>query len=540
MRLLLVEDNAVYRRRVRRLLGKRGVEVVEAEDLAQALRALETASFDCALVDLNLPDGDGMSLLLVHPELPIVFLTATSEEAVVLQAMRAGAEDFLIKSSLGRDTAGELLLTVRKAIERFRRRRELRLALARLHREEESGGVVTLDRAGMIMDLNEQARALLGRAPGLLSSAFPASLSPASREPFQRQLERAFAGSSPQLELTLDRGHPVMLCFQSLTPSRVQVGLLDLTHPPIPTERGPESELREVVLLCSAEGVIRSCNGLVEPMFCLEPEALLGCPLRALLPDLELAEGHTVWSTFGVPLELTMTRLSSGEWVVVVRDQDNDLGALGDLLEGAEAERRRLGQELHDNLGQRLAAMSFVATSLEQRLRNGCPEEAGQAGRLTELCQQTLAEVRSLSRGLFPADLELGGLAAALRQLGEDLEQIYGVRCRLEIEELSFPPGEPSVHLYRIVQESLQNSIRHGKADRLQVRLGPLGDRILLRVSDNGCGMGARPSNRTPLGLIGMRRHCRMLGGTLEHLPNEPCGTIVRCLFPRFSEDSAR
>lgn len=541
MRLLLVEDNPVYRRRVRALLVKRGVDLVEAEGLGQALRALEWQSFDCALVDLNLPDGNGMSLLPALPDLPLVFLTATSDEGVMLQAMRGGAEDFLIKSALGRDAAGELLLAVRKAIERYRRRQEMRLALARLNRVADGAGRVTLDRAGTILELNEAARNLLGHSPGLLSSAFPASLSPSSRQPFERHLERAFGGSSRQLELTLDRGHPVMVFFEATTSSQVELGLLDLSRPPVPNARKPQSPLREVALLCTPGGIIKSCNALVEPMFCLAPPSLIGCSLKALLPGLELEERQLPWSPFGIPLQLTMTRLEcSGEWLVVVRDPDHEAQAMTDLLEGIESERRRLGQELHDNLGQRLAAVTFVATSLEKRLRGQGPEEARLARRLTELCQQALGEIRSLSRGLFPAELELGGLNSALHRLGQELEQVYGVHCQLEVEELGIPAGEPSVHLYRIVQEALQNSIKHGRADRLQVRLQGLGDRILLCVSDNGCGMGTRPRNRTPLGLIGMRRHCQMLSGTLEHLPNEPCGTLVRCLLPRFSADSEK
>jgi PAS domain S-box-containing protein len=203
-------------------------------------------------------------------------------------------------------------------------------------------------------------------------------------------------------------------------------------------------------------------------------------------------------------------------------------------VEAAEAERRRLSYELHDDLGQRLAGASVLAYTLEGRLRDVGSPEATAAARLGELLRDSLAHARALSHALAPVDLLDEGLDAALHRLCEGAALAYSVRCRVDIER-GARVGDPVVAtgLFRIAQEAVNNAGRHAGATEIAVALARRGGELRLTVHDDGAGVPREAlSGRGPgLGLRTMRSRAAALGGVLT-VTGEGGGTTVTCVLP--------
>lgn len=196
-----------------------------------------------------------------------------------------------------------------------------------------------------------------------------------------------------------------------------------------------------------------------------------------------------------------------------------------EVLEASEEERRRVALELHDGLGQLLAALSMQAQTLGLRLNvEAGPPARGSvcsaAEELTATAQEALGLTRSLARGLAPvADFE-GGLPFALRRLAGRVEAASGLAVGVEVDLPDDFPGageEVDLHCYRVAQEALNNAVRHAEASALTVRLHVelAGRRLHLSVTDNGRGMPLTASDGVGLGIHAMRYRAASLGGTL-------------------------
>ncbi|HYE95836.1 MAG TPA: PAS domain S-box protein [Rubricoccaceae bacterium] len=180
-------------------------------------------------------------------------------------------------------------------------------------------------------------------------------------------------------------------------------------------------------------------------------------------------------------------------------------------VEAAEAERRRISYELHDDLGQQLAGATVLGWTLEERLRQTGHPAAETAGRLRELLRDTVAHTRALSRALAPVDLLAEGLTEALRRLCGATEEAYGLRCHFQsrravrVEDLSV-----ATNLFRIAQEAVSNAAKHAGADEIHVELMRTKEGLRLTVHDDGRGTPAEAlSEGAGLGLRTMRARGR-------------------------------
>jgi two-component system, NarL family, sensor kinase len=200
-----------------------------------------------------------------------------------------------------------------------------------------------------------------------------------------------------------------------------------------------------------------------------------------------------------------------------------------------EDERRRLARELHDGLGQTLTALTNQLERLQQKLDGG--EPASLAGSV-ETARSALNEVRELSRLLRPPVLDDLGLPAALSWLTRTLEQRTGLRAVLILEGLHqrLDPDLETL-IFRIVQESLTNVLRHAGVDRAEVGISRIGTLLELRISDAGKGFDpqavlARGEAADGLGLRGMRDRLELFGGHLEILSSPGHGTLLTAEVP--------
>lgn len=204
-----------------------------------------------------------------------------------------------------------------------------------------------------------------------------------------------------------------------------------------------------------------------------------------------------------------------------------------EILEVGERERRRIGRDLHDSLGQLLTGTAFSAQVLQERLAQEGREEAGDAQRIVAWVEQGIELTRALSRGLDPVEIESGGLAQGLRELAEKTSTIAKVKCDFNDDDLaSVTDSALATHLYRIAQEAVTNALKHGHAKHVAIRLEDDGDLVTLTVRDDGSGLPDTGERGTGMGLRIMAHRALVMHGAFEVRRLEPHGTLVRCEVP--------
>jgi PAS domain S-box-containing protein len=204
-----------------------------------------------------------------------------------------------------------------------------------------------------------------------------------------------------------------------------------------------------------------------------------------------------------------------------------------EILDVSELERRRIGQDLHDDLGQRLLGIACASQGLEEQLAAKTLPEASRSADITQLITQAIAQVRGLAKGLSPVEVGGGGLISALEQLAVTTERLTGIRCRLPCEApVSIADDAVATQLYRIAQEAVNNAIKHGKGTHVAIQLAKTGDGILLSISDNGAGLPREVDDTQGMGLKIMRYRAGMIGSSLDVRPSPGGGTAVVCAVP--------
>ncbi len=203
------------------------------------------------------------------------------------------------------------------------------------------------------------------------------------------------------------------------------------------------------------------------------------------------------------------------------------------ILEVSAREQRRIGQDLHDGLGQHLTGIAFMTKVQEQKLTEENLPYAADAAKIVKLVNQAINQTRELARGLLPVVSESEGLMEALRQLSSEVEDVFGVSCHLHCEDPVLI-GDVSVatHLYHISQEAVSNAIKHGKARNIEIGLLASDNRGMLTIRDDGSGFEKKPSNSKGMGHNIMSHRAKMIGGTLEIESSVSRGAVVTCVFP--------
>jgi len=207
------------------------------------------------------------------------------------------------------------------------------------------------------------------------------------------------------------------------------------------------------------------------------------------------------------------------------------------LISTQESTLRYISRELHDEFGQILTAIG----SMLSRAGNQSPEGSPIRTELREVCeiaQNTLENVRSLSQALHPVMLDESGLESTLDWYIPMVERQTGIAISYKKIGAPFPVnGNSAVHVYRVLQEALNNVARHSGAREALVRLQFLADTLQLEVEDHGSGFVAH-SSKQGIGLVAMRERAELLRGAIEFLKPPEGGTLVRLRIPRDMPDS--
>lgn len=207
------------------------------------------------------------------------------------------------------------------------------------------------------------------------------------------------------------------------------------------------------------------------------------------------------------------------------------------LISTQESTLRHISRELHDEFGQVLTAIG----SLLGRLGNQVPENSpvrADLQEVREIAQSTLNNIRTLSQALHPVLLDEQGLESTLDWYIPTVERQMGLKLHYEKSGAAFPIDiAAGVHLYRVLQEALNNVSRHSGAQEAWVRLRFLPAALQLEVSDHGKGFAAQRDGQG-IGLVGMRERAEIVGGRLELLKPEGGGTMVQLTVPREKVES--
>jgi len=265
--------------------------------------------------------------------------------------------------------------------------------------------------------------------------------------------------------------------------------------------------------------------------------------------------GRSFWDLFAIPAE-ALARSEFESWVQAADGEQRRIAwscttlapsyviATGiDITERKRMEeaildvsatvQRQIAQDLHDGLGQHLTGIAFMSKVLEQKLADGQMAEAEDAAKIVRLVNQAINKARELSRGLLPVLSDQDGLLSALKQWAGEVEDLFHIPCEIRCNEpMEVTDVRVATQVYHIVQEAVNNAIRHAKPTRVCVSLRRTSEGGNITIEDDGVGLPDTLPSRTGLGLHIMRYRANLVGGSLEVQRGPARGTMVSCRFP--------
>ena len=234
-------------------------------------------------------------------------------------------------------------------------------------------------------------------------------------------------------------------------------------------------------------------------------------------------------------LRLSLERQKKAE--AELRESRDSLRELSSALQSIrEEEKTRIARELHDELGQALTALKMDASAIADELVPEQAELAKRAAGMKQLIDRTVASVRRISADLRPVMLDNLGLAPTLEWLANDMAKRSGLSIELAMPDENLGvTGDAATAVFRIVQESLTNVVRHAKATLIKVEILRVGGDVRVRVADDGRGIRLADQRKArSFGLFGMRERAYVLGGSFTIRNENNLGTTVEATIPAF------
>src|SRR6266849_7020764 len=201
-----------------------------------------------------------------------------------------------------------------------------------------------------------------------------------------------------------------------------------------------------------------------------------------------------------------------------------------EIAKVADRERRRLGQNLHDSLGQHLTGTALAAQVLREKLAARSAAEVADADKVVRYIEDGIDVTRNLARGFFSPELDADGLSVALHGLAENISERFGVACSFNGDDaVRVRDATTATQLYHIAQEAAMNAVKHAGAHKIDIELARNGHKLTLAVSDDGRGFPQKIPEPPGLGLRLMAHGASLIGGKLAITRNQDGGTLVTC-----------
>lgn len=321
----------------------------------------------------------------------------------------------------------------------------------------------------------------------------------------------------------------------------------------------------EGIITIDIHANIESFNKAAEEIFGYSQEEVLGENIKILMPPpyseehndymknyLETGERKIIGIGREVrgkrkngevfPMTLSVSEIKVNGNIIftgIIRDVSEQRRLENEILQISEEERRKIGQELHDGLGQMLTGIGLIAQNLANKLKSNELPGAEDVQEIADMVHEADQQARSLSHGLVHMEIEQEGLSIALQQLCRRAKRLFNIDCHLDIDttiesEIEIKDKVAVLHLYRIVQEAISNAVKHGYATKVRVELFSNNRYLQLKVIDNGIGFSSTNNKKEEkgIGLNTMIYRANLLGGNIDIDQTSEGHTIIDCRIP--------
>jgi len=199
----------------------------------------------------------------------------------------------------------------------------------------------------------------------------------------------------------------------------------------------------------------------------------------------------------------------------------------------SEKERIRIGNDLHDGIGQYFTGIGFLIRIIKDRLAQSGLAEVSVAEEILGLVEEAKNHIRILAKGLSPVNMDKNGIFAAISELCMDTERIFRSECSfLYDDSITIEDNFIASNIYYIVREAVNNAMRHGAAKHIDIIMKECDEGIRINIQDDGCGFDPDAAARG-MGLNLMKYRADVIGGTLNILRSKNGGTLVSCVVNR-------
>jgi len=504
--VLVVEDQAIVAAdlaaQLRRLHYKVAAVVSTGEE---ALELVLRRKPSLVLMDIKLAgDVDGIeaaSRIQTELAIPVIFVSAHSDEATLTRAKATGPYGYLIKPF----EPTELRTTIEVALYKHQIDSKLKDSAQWFATTLRAigDGVITTDSQGLVTFMNPVAESLTGWT---------------EVEALGKRLVEVFCASEESTGQAIEHEQVYRLPNESQPCRRVNLRLVG--------KGGVQTAIEETAApLRNSDGTLM---GLVLVFRDTGERKRAEAALRKAFDEMEMRVQQRTE-------DLSQANSS-------LRAEIRQRQLLERCLLGiSEQEQIRIGQDLHDGLGQRLTGIAFLSKSLEQKLQEQELPEAIDGARLTDLINEVILQTKELARGLHPVDAEPTGLMTALSRWADHITSVFDLSCRFEcLEPVRMTDNALATQLYRIAQEAAHNAVKHACATQMTIRLTAEGELLILSVHDNGTGLSGEPSAAGGMGFQIMRHRAEAIGAALNIQSSPREGTHVICSIPTVRETPFR
>lgn len=203
------------------------------------------------------------------------------------------------------------------------------------------------------------------------------------------------------------------------------------------------------------------------------------------------------------------------------------------VLDICEREQRRIGQDLHDGVGQSLTGIRYLVSAVQQILADKSAPEAAELERIGQMLGRTQRQAHDLTRGLFPGELRRAGIADALQDLATYTQDVFDVACRFtRLTDAELKDSHVASQMYRIAQEAVTNAAKHSRGKSIEIRLFQQDGCIAMDVRDTGTGISQAAQKTDGMGMRIMKYRADRIGATLRIEGTRGKGTTVTCVLP--------
>jgi len=524
LRVLLVEDSDDDSILLLRQLKRGGYEVVHkrVESAGEVNDALAKEVWDVVISDYAMPGFSGLDALRIVQEhgldIPFILVSGQIGEDMAVSAMKAGAHDYLMKDKLAR---------LVPAVERELREADVRRARKRADsalRESEERFRQLGENIGAVFFMSENPT---DDSPGRVSY-----VSPAYERIWGRSRQEIYENPRDWLEAV----HPADLArILEAVPKMVR-GEFDEDFRIVRRDGKTRWIHLRVFPVLNETGQVYRIAGLAEDITEREENAQ---KLREIVEALrkteeELRARNDELSEAREKLEIRVRERTADltKANAELKRQINERKRLeNELIEATERERKRIGIDLHDDLGQHLNGIALMLKGLELRLQNKGLDEAADAAKIQALVFKTINHAHNVAKGL--ASMDWSGdqdLVQALTALAGQVKSLFGIECKFALSG-EVPSLDTSVvsQLYKIAQEAVTNAVKHGQAKQVEIALWNNSQKMTLSIKNDGLPFPEKEEANGRMGMHIMNHRASVIDASLSVKASGRRGTIVIC-----------